>query len=273
MEFAAASWLACIWLWLNEGRQATATAVGLLKGFRDGKWEGAQPQTDEEAVDAWQSAAQVFILNSHTDTISVVVATADAALERAKRSGDVVRTARVAALKCLALAETNEDVPVILEKYEEEFDEAVRVGDGFALGMRALAHGRWLVGVGGIELARTTDSATVAQRSLRLLTEAVTCFRNQGMDPWELFAFVQLTKAHADLLQFDNAQGYVNSAVGGLKRFPILASHVYEALGQIQTMLGSADAPSSFQAALEAAEESGLLARRETLVRYLSQTA
>lgn len=272
LGFAAASWLACLWLWLNDGQQATAMAFGLLKGFSDGQWEGAQPRTDEEAVDAWLSAAQVCILNSHTQLTSFLVGTMGVALDRAKRSGDVVRTARVAALKCLALAETNEDVPARLAPHEADFGGAARVGDGFALGMRALALGRWHVGAGGLAIARATDSATVAQKSLALLTEAVRYFRNQGMDPWELFALVQQTKAHADLHQFDDAQACIDAAVEGLERFPILTSHVYEAAGQVRTMLGDTNAVESFQVALEAAEKSGLLARCETLRRYVSQT-
>lgn len=272
LGFAAASWLASLWLWLNNGQQATGMAVGLLKGFLDGHWEGQQPRTDEEAVDAWLSAAQVLILNSSAQTISLVVGTAGAALDRAKRSGDVVRTARVAALRGLALAETSEDVPDLLAQHEADFGDAARIGDGFALGMRALALGRWFVGVGGLAKASVTDSATVAERSLALLTEAVMYFRNQGLDPWELFALVQQTKAHADLHQFDDAQACINAAAEGLVRFPILACHVYEVVGQLRTMWGDASAVESFQAAVEAAEKSGLYARRETLVRYVNRT-
>lgn len=272
LGFAAASWLACLWLWLNDGQQATAIAVGLLKGFLDAQWAGAKPRTDEEAVDAWLSAAQVCILNSHVQTISLVVGSAGAALDRATRCGDVVRAARVAALKSLSLAETSEDVPSLLAQHEVDFGGAARVGDGFALGMRALALGRWHVGVGGLSIASATGSVTVAQRALAFLKDAIEYFRNQGMDPWVLFALVQQMKAHADLHQFDDAQACVNAAVEGLERFPILASHVYEATGQVRTMWGDANAVESFQAALEAAEKSGLLARSETLVRYVSPT-
>ena len=177
----------------------------------------------------------------------------------------------VAALKCLAYAETSEDVPALLGQHEEDFDEAARVSDGFALGMRALAHGRWLVGVGGLELARNADVATVAQKSLALLTEAVRYFRNQGMDPWELFALLQMAKAHADLHQFDDAQACINNALEGLERFPILASHLYEVVGQLRTMQGDPSAEESFQAALKAAEESGLVFNTRLLLRYVSK--
>ena len=272
LGFAAASWLACLYLWLNEGQQATAIAFGLLKGFQDDHWEGAKPRTDEEAVDAWLSAAQVCILNSHVQTINLLIGTAGAALDRAKRSGDVVRTARVTALNALALAETKEDVPAIVEQHNADFADAARVGDGFALGMRALALGRWHVGVGGLALAQTTDSATVAQTALAFLHEAVGYFQNQGMDPWVLYALVQQPKAYADLHQFDDVQACIDAYVEGLERFPILASLAYETAGQLRMMLGDAKAMESFQAAVEAAEDSGLLARRETLMRYLSET-
>jgi len=74
------------------------------------------------------------------------------------------------------------------------------------------------------------------------------------------------------LHQFDEAQACINAAAEGLERFPILASHVYEAVGQVRTMWGDANAMESFQAALEAAEKSGLLARRERLLQYVSRT-
>jgi Protein of unknown function (DUF1156) len=158
------------------------------------------------------------------------------ALDRAKRSGDVVRAARVAALKSLVLAETSEDVTALLAQHKAELDDAARVGDGFALGMHALALGRWHVGAGGLALASATGRVAGARRSLALLREAVDYFRNQGMDPWVLFALVQQTKAHADLHRFDEAQACIDAAVEGLERFPILASHVYEAVGQVRTM-------------------------------------
>jgi hypothetical protein len=269
LGFAAVSWLACLWLWMNEGQRATGIALRLLKGLMDGRWDGAQPRTDEEIVDAWLSAAQVCLLNSHPETNSFAVSTAGAALDRSKRSGDVVRAARVAAVKSLALAETSEDVPALLEHHKDEFADAQRVGDGFALGMRSLALGRWCVGPGGLATARATGPEPVAQRALAHLGEALGHFCNQGMDPWGLFALVQRAKAHADLHQFDEGQDCINIVGEGLKRFPILASHLYEAVGQARTMWGDPNAVESFQAAVDAAEESGLLARREWLMQLM----
>jgi hypothetical protein len=147
---------------------------------------------------------------------------------------------------------------------------AVRVGDGFALGMRALALGRWHVGRGGLARACMTDSETAARKALVYLNEALAYFRNQGMDPWVLFTLVQQTKAYADPNQFDEAQACIDIVADGLKRFPILASYVHEVVGQVRTMWGDEKATESFQAALDAAEESGLLFRREMLMQYLS---
>lgn len=271
LGFVATSLLACLWLWMNDGQQATGYADRVLKGFLDGKWEGTQPRSDEEAVDAWLSAAMVCIFISDKQTIRLVIDTADAALDRAKLSGDVVRTARVAALKCLALAETTENVPALLALHEADFTDAMRVSDGVALGMRTLALARWFVGVGGRALV-ITDDATIAQKSLELLKETIRHLRNQGMAPWVLYALAQQAKAHADLHQFDDAQTSINEAADGLELFPILGSHVYEAAGQIRTMWGDKNAVESFQAALEAAEDSGLLAKYETIKKYVSKT-
>ena len=273
LEFAANGWLACVWLWLGYGQPATATAAGLLKGFLEGEWKGAKPRSDEETVDAWLSAAQVCILNSHEETLSWILGTAGAALDRAERCGDVVRAARVTALKALALAETTEDVRAILAKHEADFGDAERVGDGVALGMRALAVGRWyafLNGlVNGLAIAGLADRATVAQRSLGLLNDAMGHFRNQGMDPWQLYVSLQFLKVLADLHQFDDVQLCINNCIKGLERFPILASHFHDAVGQVQTMVGDVNAAKSFRAAVQAANESGLLARFETLTREM----
>jgi hypothetical protein len=275
--FAAATWLACMWLacmwlWLNDGREATRIASEIINGFSREIWGERSPRSDEEAVDAWISAAQVCILNGHPVTIGAVVDTYAAALDRAHRCGDVVRMARVAALYLLALAETSEDVPSLSERYAPDFAEAARVGDGFALSMRSLALGRWHMGIGGLALARTTDAASATQRALTHLQEAIALFHKQGMDPGVLFSSVQQAKVHADLHQFDEAHACLVGAAKGLKRFPIFASHVHEADGQLCAMLGDPKAAESFRTAVRAAEESGLLARREMLQRYVRQT-
>ncbi|MCX6543103.1 MAG: SIR2 family protein [Acidobacteria bacterium] len=268
--FAAASWLACLWLWLNDGHQASVIAITLLRGILEGKWEGLQPRSDEELADAWLAAAQVCVLNANERMVSIGVATAQRALDGARRSGDVVRAARVVAVHALLLSATSEDVPGLLTADDAEFADAVRVGDGFALGMRELAIGRWHVGVGGLAIAREASGESVAQVAIAHLEQAILHFRNQGMDPWVLFSLIQLAKAHMDLRQFDQAQAFVDQVAEGLERFPVLATHLHEAIGQGRMMWGDVNALESFQSALDTAEESGLFARRETLAHYLS---
>ncbi len=270
LEFAGASWLACLWLWRDDGAQATRVAAELLQGFLDGQWAGAEPRNDEEAVDAWLSAAQVFILNGSEDTIGFIMDTAPGALDRARRSGDVVRAARVVALAGLASADAGGDAPSLLAEHETDLAEAARVGDGVALGMRALALGRWHVSAGAIALVDRVGSGPVAQQALAHLEEAVGHLGRQGMDPWVLYAVIQQGKAYANLREYDDAQVCVDTVLEGLDRFPVLASHLHEAAGLIRMTWGDENAGESFVAAIEAAEESGLYGRRERLKGYVS---
>jgi len=271
LEFAAASWCACLWLWANDGTRATAMAVNLLSGLKDCRWDGAKPRSDEEAVDAWLSAAQVCVLNANQATISIAVDTAEVAFERSIRSGDVVRAARVAALKALALAETSEDLPALSAQDEDIFADVARVGDGFALGMRALALGRWHLGSGCLARIPATDREKVTQIASNHLQEALGYFRNQGMDPWFLFALLQQAKVHLDLHELDAAQSCMDTVVEALDRFPVLTSHCHEVVGQARMMRGDEKALESFHAAVDAAEESGLLARRDLLLQVVSR--
>jgi tetratricopeptide (TPR) repeat protein len=269
LGFAASSWSASASLWLNWGAAAVRTAGWILNGFLKGTWENRSPRSDEEVVDAWTCLAQVFALNTHNESLDFAAATYQAALGRAQRCGDVVRTARVLALYLLALAETSEDVPSLSEQYAPDFAEAERVGDGFALGFRLLALGRWHVAVGGLTLAqRSAIPSVVPQRALELLHHANKYFVNQGMDPWQLFTIIQMAKALANLHRFDEAKQCFDHVDKGLERFPILASHLYEAIGSVQLIVGNPDAQSSIDAAINAAQKSGLLARRETLLRH-----
>jgi hypothetical protein len=271
LEFAGVSWLACAHLWLNQGQKATEIAIALLTGFLEGHWGPLTPRNDEEAVDAWLSALQVLILNADEKTGLLILGTADKAFELARLRGDVVRMARVVALKGALLATTKEDVPKIIEQHKSEFDDAARVQDGFALGMRSLALGRWYVGPEGIALARKTDSMTVAQMALNHLNEAIGYFQNQGMDPWVLFALLQKAKAHMDMRQIDEGQNCINEVSQGLERFPIFESHVQEAVGQFRMMMGDKGAIENFLAAKEAAEHSGLLGQLKGLQFYIDQ--
>src|SRR5262249_55506867 len=116
-------WMPCLFLWLNDGESAMNLAWAIMRGFATNEWGQIAPSTDEEAVDAWLAASQVCLINAHPTTVTAVFGTFDIALDRAKRSGDVVRTARVIALFLLAMAETKEDVPGLARKYESEFND------------------------------------------------------------------------------------------------------------------------------------------------------
>jgi hypothetical protein len=170
----------------------------------------------------------------------------------------------------LAVAEAGGNVPRLVSDHEAEWAEAARVGDAVSMGMRALALGRWAVGTGGLAYAQEAGREPVARQALSLLDDAVGFFEQQGMDPWALYAIIQQSKALADLRAFDQAEEWLRRVEEGLARFPVLASHLYEAMGQIWAMQGKDDAATYFQWALEAAEESGLGERRESLVAYLA---
>jgi hypothetical protein len=143
----------------------------------------------------------------------------------------------------------------------------MRVGDGFAMGFRALALGRWHTGPGGLALARqTNDLQTVARRALEHLEQAMLHFRNQGLDPWLLFASIQQVKAYSDLGDFEAVNELFKRATSEINRFPVFMSHVQEAAGQIQLATGDPEGPANLHKAISAAEESGLLLRREVLI-------
>ncbi len=267
--FAAQGWLMCAFLWLNRGDDATVRAVQMISQFHENAWRPLQPQAREDVVDVWLSTVQVFIVNSPSIAIEVVNDTAQAAINLAQSCGDVVRKARVVALWTLALGVTDIDVPEIIEKHMSTFGEVERVGDGFALGMRTLALGRWHVGPGGLELVQEIGYKEVSQRALEYLAQAVGYLGNQGMDPWILYALIQRAKAFADLRQFDEAQSNIDMAWEATSRFPIMKSHVLEAVGQVRQMHGNEAASQSFRAAIQAAKDSGLFARAEFLSRNL----
>jgi hypothetical protein len=266
--YRATGWMPCLFLWLNDGAQAVALAAAIIRGFATNEWGQLSPRTDEEAVDAWLAAAQVCLIDAHPTTIEAIIGTFQMALDRAKRSGDVVRTARVIALFLLAMAETKENVPVLAAQYQAELSDVRRVGDGFAIGFAALALGRWHVGPGGLALAsQSKEHQEIAQRALEYLDTAVQQFQNQGMDPWLLFVAVQQAKALADLQDFEAVSQLFQNVQPGLARFPVFASHMQEAAAQIQLATGDPDAAESLQKAISAAEESGLRLRRELLLK------
>ena len=271
LAFAANTWLACVWLWIGEGNQASAVAKAILAGLVDNDWGDVRPRNREEVADAWVSAAQVFILNLSSDSGTAVEITAEPALDAARRSGDVVRVARVAALRCLVLAKSDIDIPALAAEFDAEFTEAGRVGDGLAMGMRALALGRWHVSKGGLKLAQATDAQAVAEAALDHLGAAVGYFTSQGMHPWIVYARIQQTKALADLHRWDDCQACIEAAEEGRKRFPILTSHFREAYAQVLAMHQDPDALKWFRGALESAEEHGLDERAKHVRLVLEQ--
>lgn len=101
--FLARAWLGPMLLWQGWGDDATSLAVWILKGFQEDGWDGPQPRSDEEVVDAWTSAAQVLMFNSSRATIAGLESCVGAAIERAQTSGDVVREARAAAARLLVV--------------------------------------------------------------------------------------------------------------------------------------------------------------------------
>ena len=267
--FAASSWLAVMWLWYDKGDLATQIAAALMSAFIVAPTEPPFPRSEEEVLDGWIAASQVFALNNDPDLLSAVVGTAEDALDRAARAGDAVRGGRVAALQMVAYALTTEDLPALASGHGDVFAEVERVGDGLALGMRALALGRWHVGAGGLALAQTAGSDQVANTALEYLQHARLFFQEQGMDAWSLLASIQMMKALADLDRFDECQELTNSLEQGVEeRFPILASHFFEAVAQIQLLVGDANAAANLRRAIETAEQSGLLKRRDSLQQY-----
>jgi hypothetical protein len=273
-EYAARAmgWMPCFYLWLNMGEEAMGIAAQIMEGYYNNDWGPLAPESDEAAVDAWMAAAQVCFVNTHSRTIQAVLETFPRAVERAKRCGDVVRTARVVALYLLALAETTGDVPGAVRQYAAEINDSRRVGDGVAIALLALAVGRWHTGPGGLAHARETgDYEGNARMALEYLATASGYFGKQGMDPWQIFVAVQQAKALADLREFDAVYEMFQQASQGLQRFPVFASQVQEAAAQIQLATEDPDAAESLRMAIAAAEQSGLKLRAETLREHYGQ--
>jgi tetratricopeptide (TPR) repeat protein len=268
----AMGWLPCLYLWLNQGATAISLAGEVMRGFYNNDWGPRVPQSEEEAVDAWIGATQACLLNTSSGMLEAIRATFDEAITRARRSGDVVRTARVLALYLVGMAETSKaDVPALAGGYEVEFKDALRVGDSFAIGFANLAIGRWYTGPGGLALAqRIKDSKAVAQMALKYLDAAVANFDKQGMDPWVFFANLQQAKAWSDLGNIDAADEVIRQVGRDVDRFPVLASHLHETVGQLRLMTRHPEASLSFRAAIAAAEESGLYSRRDMLISHSS---
>lgn len=249
LAFEARTWLIVALLWHDMPAEALRVAASMAE---------ETPPSHEAAVDSWLAIAQLAIVQSGESMLQSVLDTFPMTYANVMRSGDAVRLARAVAMRLFVLAETTNDVPQLAREFDDEFKEAARLGDGFALGMLALAIGRWYAG-----------SGRVAEQALAAVEQAMVWFKRQGMDPWFLFALFQRSKALADLGRFDDVTETMNAAFGMLDRFPVLASHYHETAGQLQAMVGDESARDSFLAAIDAATSSGFAERAARLQRYL----
>ncbi|HEY1242837.1 MAG TPA: SIR2 family protein [Bryobacteraceae bacterium] len=262
----AMGWMPCLFLWIGAGSEATDLTIKTMRGFLFGDWGRFSPNTDEEAVDAWIAATQVCLVIGTPSTTQAILTTFDSILKRAQASGDVVRAGRVIALYMLAMAETSADVPALAAQYDAEFNDVRRVGDGVALGFRAMALARWYTGPGGREtIKQPRDVLTLGRQALLYIDEACGYFRNQGMDPWLVFAGMQQAKAYCDLQDLDAVAKALDQIQPVLDRFPVFDSHVHETVGEIQFAIGNKHAAESFEKAIQAAEQTGLELRKKML--------
>jgi len=249
LAFEASSWLIIASLWHDRSSDAFGVALSMAE---------ETPPSHEAAVDSWLAIAQLAIVQSATATLQAVLDTFELTYANVIHSGDAARLARVAAMWLFLLAETSNDVPQQATEFDDEFREAARLGDGFALGLRALAIGRWHTGAG-----------LAPEQALASIDEAMTWLDRQGMDPWFLFALLQRSKALADLGRFDEVTETMNAARRMLDRFPVLASHFFEVDGQLRMMTGDESARDSFLTAIDAATDSGFEERAARLQQYL----
>ena len=259
--FIARAWLAPLYLWLGRGEEATAFAETIINGFIDGGWDGPQPRSDEEVVDAWMCAAQVLVFDADNHTVIALHGTAPKPIELAGATGDVVREARVAALHLLALSETHEDLAVLAGSYDAVFEHVRRVNDGAAIGLRSLALGRWHVRGGR------------AQQALDDLGKAWSAFRPLGMDPWIVYLRIQQLDALAQLGRLDEVNAGLGQLAPEMDRFPVLRSFFHWAVAQMQGAAGDGDAGATYRTAVDDAFASGLHHRHAVLSAALSAAA
>lgn len=90
-------WMPCLYLCLNDGQSAMALAAAVIRGFETEQWESCTGTGRTGCRCLAFRRAQVCLVNTHRHTIEAVARSFRSALHRAKRSRDVVRTARVIA--------------------------------------------------------------------------------------------------------------------------------------------------------------------------------
>jgi hypothetical protein len=242
-----------------------------MRGLRGRDWPGCGPRSEEEVVDASIAAAQILIVSGDVVDINNFDQGAREAMNAAQHCGDVVRQARIAALHLLARAGAGGDVAPLDDWYRTTFAKAVRVGDGFARGVRSLALGRWLVGGARVQRPYSENPTTTAQAAAEHLQQAWRTLEMQGLEGWLLFTIIQTIKAHADLQQFDECERLAEHVNALLGRFPIFGSHAFEMSSQLLAMRGDrVGAADMLHAAIERAAESGLPVRLQHLMKQIS---
>ncbi|MCG3124366.1 MAG: hypothetical protein GIKADHBN_02829 [Phycisphaerales bacterium] len=267
--FAARGWLATLYLWLDNGQAATQIAGATMLGVLENRWPGPSPRSDEETVDAWISAAQVMFVNADAQTLTALEGTSRAALNLARRAGDAIRVARIHAMTMLALAEACQDVGAYDDRYAGDFKQANRVNDGFALGMRQLALGRW-------QAKRCATGGDVEQCAIKAtehLCLAIEAIRQHSMDAWGAYACLVLARCGMYRRDLAQAQQWLNTAADYTGRFPAWRSHLLETLAAVKESFGDHTAPEAYRMSIEAAAESGLLHRAEFLSGAVNGTA
>lgn len=264
----AATWTACAMLWNGLGAAATSSARDLLAALT-GDDSTRRP---EDLVDGWLAAAQIAFITFDQHLLVGSIASAVTARERAKTSGDVVRTARVDAFRLLlgSVVRDGNDMNDLLGQHADVLAEARRVGDQLTLGFRQLAVGRWLVGPGRNWAARPADARDVADRALSALTDAGKTLRSLNLDPWTVIVDIQTLKALADRCAAEEDPQRQRSLIdeilknsdsllgsGAIDRFPILEPQIYEVAGQIARQTGAREAAEYFERAVTSAERTG----------------
>jgi len=90
------------------------------------------------------------------------------------------------------------------------------------------------------------------------------------MDPWSIYASVQIAKALGDLQRFDQSYKCLEQIREGLDRFPILLPHAEEAIWQLWRMQGVPEAVQHLHNAIDAAEANGMFGMLEMLKSELA---
>lgn len=260
-EHDALNVLPTAWLWLGEGRKAIEYAKRAFATAVDLTRSGWPPpaETGEQRADAWINATQVAYCIRHGDMLSVVGDSANAAAEAARACGDPVRAGRIGALLMLCAASSPVDIHAIGEPFGDDFAQADRVGDGFGQAFRKAAIARWQLSPRAQADVPVERRLELSEQASTLLPEAAELFGRQGMHPWVLYCHIQLTKALADLGEWDRVHRTIEECQNEVDRYPIWGVEFFETLGQLHLMNGDKeDAEPCFRNALKVSRARGL---------------